>query len=140
MTSSEWLVHPNRSELGASKPGRNGHYRSLRDGRSRLPVETCEARITLPRNMSRVADRDGTTTFSGASWLFVMGAARTFARTYIGVDVPPPFGYRDGGKWWWWDDTTTDESILDGPDAAGYVREYLERLFPGMAITLSEHQ
>jgi len=88
--------------------------------------------------MSRLADRDGTATFSGTSWLFVVGAARTFARTYTEVDVPPPFGFKDGGKWWWWDDTTTEESILDGPDAADYVQEYLARLFPGMPIALSE--
>ena len=105
MTSSEWLVHPNRSELGPDKPGRNGHYRGLRDGRAPLPVETCEARVTLPRKMSRLADRSGVATFSGASWLFVVGAARTFARTHTEVDVPPPFGFKDGGKWWWWDDT-----------------------------------
>ena len=85
MTSSEWIVHPNRSELGPDKPGRNGHYRPIRDARARLPVETCEARITLPRSMSRLADRDGSVTFAGASWLFVVGAARTFARTHTDV-------------------------------------------------------
>lgn len=140
MTSSEWLVHPNRSELGPDKPGRNGHYRPIRDARARLPVETCEARIALPRTMSRLADRDGSVTFAGGSWLFVVGAARTFARTYTDVDVPPPFGFKDRGQWRWWDNTTSEESILDGPDAAGYVQEYLERLFPGMPITLSDTQ
>jgi hypothetical protein len=138
MTSSEWLVHPNRSELGPDKPGRNGHYRPIRDARARLPVETCEARIALPRTMSRLADRDGSVTFAGASWLFVVGAARTFARTHTDVDVPPPFGFKDRGQWWWWDNTTSEESILDGPDAAGYVQQYLERLFPGMPMTLSD--
>jgi hypothetical protein len=90
--------------------------------------------------MSRLADRDGSVTFAGGSWLFVVGAARTFARTYTDVDVPPPFGFKDRGQWWWWDSTTSEESILDGPDAAGYVRKYLERLFPGMPITLSDTQ
>ena len=79
-------------------------------------------------------------TFAGGSWLFVVGAARTFARTYTDVDVPRPFGFKDRGQWWWWDSTTSEESILDGPDAAGYVRKYLEHLFPGMPITLSDTQ
>lgn len=138
MTSSEWIVHPNRSELGPNRPGRNGHYRPVRDTRPRLPEETCEARITLPRALSGLADPDGSVTFARPSWWFVVGAARTFARTHISGDVLPPFGFKDRGKWWWWDNTTSDQSILDGPEATGYVREYLEHLVPGVSVSVSD--
>ncbi|ORX19449.1 hypothetical protein [Mycobacterium xenopi] len=137
MSGTEWIVHPNRSELGPDRPGRNGHYRPLRDTQPCLPQERCQARITLPARYSRVADADGSVTFAGPSWWFVVGAARAFARNHIGGDVAPPFGFKDRGKWLWWDHTTSDESILDGPDATSHVREYLDRLFPGMSIALS---
>lgn len=140
MASSEWIVHPNRSELGPDRPGRNGHYRSLRDSRPRLPEETCQARITVPCRLARLAGPDGSVTFAGPSWWFVIGAARSFARNHIGGGMPPPFGFKDRGKWWWWDNTTSDESILDSPAATSYVREYLKRLFPDLSITLSDRR
>lgn len=138
MAGSEWIVHPNRSELGPDRPGRNGHYRPLRDTRSRLPEETCQARVMLPRKLSRVADADGSVTFAGPSWGFVVGAARTFACEHIDGEVPPPFGFKDQGRWWWWDDTTSDESVLEAPDAGDYVREYFDRLFPGSTVAVSD--
>ncbi len=52
--------------------------------------------------------------------------------------MPPPFGFKDRGKWWWWDGTSSDESILDGPDARGRIEEYFARLFPGMATTVTD--
>lgn len=139
MVSSEWIVHPNRSQTGADRPGRNGHFRALTRPRRPVSVSVCLARVALPPKMSEHADPDGTLTFGGLDWWFVVGAARTFARTYTDVEVPAPFGFKRHGKWWWWDDTTTDESILEGPEAAGYVEEYLEQLFPSMAITLADN-
>jgi hypothetical protein len=32
----------------------------------------------------------------------------------------------------WWDGAVTDESSIGGPDEARYVKEFFERLFPGM--------
>jgi hypothetical protein len=94
--------------------------------------------VALPRKLSHLADADGSVTFGGYDWSFVVGAAHTFARLHTDVEVPPPFGFKDRGQWWWWDGTTSDESILDGDDAAGYVEEFLDRLFPGMAITVTD--
>jgi hypothetical protein len=88
--------------------------------------------------LSHVADSDGSVTFGGPSWWLVVGPARIFARRHFGGDVPPPFGFKDRGNWWWWDNTTSDTSILEGPEASDYVREYLDRLFPGLPITLSD--
>jgi hypothetical protein len=137
MTRAEWIVHPNRSETGTDEPGQNGHFRSVT--RPRTPsAEPCVARVKLPRNMSDLADPDGTVTFGGNDWWFVVGAARTFARTHVDPDVPPPFGFKRSGQWWWWDNTTTEESILDGPDAIEYVREYLGRLFPNFSVTVTD--
>jgi hypothetical protein len=88
--------------------------------------------------MSHLADADGSITFGGLDWWFVVGAARTFARTHVNPDVPPPFGFKRSGQWWWWDNTTTKESILDGPEAIEYVREYLDRLFPNFSVTVTD--
>ena len=55
-------------------------------------------------------------------------------------DVPPPFGFKRNGRWLWWDNTTTEESILDGADAIDYLREYLDRLFPSMTITVTDQR
>ncbi|OBJ81210.1 hypothetical protein [Mycobacterium sp. 1245852.3] len=137
MTPTEWIVHPNRSEIGSDEPGRNGHYRSLT--RPRKPaIEPCLARVRLPRRLSDVADADGTITFGGNDWWFVVGAARSFARTHVDSNVPPPFGFKRNGQWWWWDDTTSEESILEGPEGIDYVREYLARLFPRCTVTVSD--
>ncbi|TEA09069.1 hypothetical protein [Mycobacteroides salmoniphilum] len=139
MTTQPWLVHPNRSELGPNKPGRNGHYRPVRgEGAAALPTETCLVRITLPNSLVDVSDGDGTVTFAGSDWAFVVGAARRFVRKHIDADVLPPFGYFDAGAWWWWDGTTSTESILEGPDRIDYVQEYLQLLFRGVAMSLSE--
>ena len=129
MPGSEWIVHHNRSELGPDRPGRNGHYRSVSRPRAPVSVSTCLAKVKLPRKLSHLADPDGSITFGGLDWWFVVGAARIFARRHIGGDVPPPFGFKDRGKWWWWNNTTSEESILDRPEAIDYVREYLDRLF-----------
>lgn len=143
MSNREWVVHPNRSELGPDEPGRNGHFRPASRQRRPRPASTankCLVRVKLPRKLSHLADADGTVTFGGYDWLFVVGAAHTFARVYTDVDLPRPFGFKDRGKWWWWDGTTSDESILEGPDAIGYIEEYFGRLFPGMAITVTDNR
>jgi hypothetical protein len=138
MTSSEWIVHPNRSQLGPDEPGRNGQYRTVGRPRPAVSVSTFLARVKLPRKLSQLADADGSVTFGGLDWWFVVGAARTFARDHIDANVPPPFGFKDRGQWWWWDNTTSDQSILDAPEAIDHVREYLNRLFPGLAVDVSE--
>jgi hypothetical protein len=94
--------------------------------------------VQLPRNLSHLADPDGSVTFGGQDWWFVVGAARTFARSHVDPDVPPPFGFTRAGKWWWWDNTSSDESILDGPEAIDYVREYLAALFPEFTVTVTD--
>jgi hypothetical protein len=136
--SSEWIVHPNRFELGPDKPGRNGHVRSVSRPRPAASVSTCRARVTLPGKLSHLGDADGSVTFGGLDWWFVVGAARAFAREHIAGDILPPFGFQDSGRWWWWDDTTSEDSILDTPEAIGYVREYLNRLFPSLSVALSD--
>ncbi len=130
---------PNRSEVGSDEPGQNGHYRSVT--RTRTPaIEPCLARVKLPRNLLDLADSDGTVTFGGNDWWFVVGAARTFARTHVGPDVPAPFGFKRGGHWQWWDNTTTEESVLDDPAAIEYVRQYLGRVLPAMSITVTDER
>ncbi|WP_308160185.1 hypothetical protein [Mycolicibacterium goodii] len=94
--------------------------------------------MSLPPELSELADEDGTVTFGGYDWWFVVGVARTFARVHTEVEVPPPFGFKRRGYWWWWDGTTSDESILDGPEAMEYVEEFLAALFPGMPITVTD--
>jgi hypothetical protein len=138
MTRTEWIVHPNRSETGPDEPGQNGHFRSVRRPRPPVSISTCLARVKLPRKMSHLADADGSITFGGLDWWFVVAAARTFSRTHIDPDAPPPFGFKRSGQWWWWDNTTTEESILDAPDAIEYVREYLDRLFPSFSIIVTD--
>lgn len=136
--SPDWTVHPNRSQLGPNAPGRNGHFRTAHAKRVVLPIETCRAQITLPLRLSTLADGDGTATFSGPDWAFVVGVARSFARQHLGPEVPPPFGYRDGRVWFWWDGTRTTDSILDRVDADEHVRRYLNRMFPNATITISD--
>jgi hypothetical protein len=128
MTGSEWIVHPNRSELG---PRQTGMQRPL-------PIGQPPARPGLGVNMLGESETPAKAVPScrsrrlghiwGLDWWFVVGAARIFARRHIGGDVPPPFGFKDCGKWWW-NNTTSEESILDRPEAIDYVREYLDRLF-----------
>lgn len=139
MTPTEWIVHPNRSEIGMDEPGQNGHYRSVTRLRA-AAIEPCLARVKLPHRLFDIADADGAVTFGGNDWWFVVGAARTFARTHLAADVPAPFGFKRGGQWRWWDNTTTSESILDGPDAIEYVRQYLDQLFPHAAIAVTDRR
>ena len=94
MTRTEWIVHPNRSEIGPDEPGQNGHYRTVARPRPGVSISTCLGRVKLPRRMSDLADADGSITFGGRDWWFVVGAARTFARTHIDPDVLPPFGFK----------------------------------------------
>ncbi len=139
MSNSEWVVHPNRSELGPDEPGRNGHYRAVgRPHNQASTPEPCQVRVRLPRNLSHLAGAGGEKTFSADNWLFVVCVAHTFAREHTDTEMPPPFGFKDRGKWWWWDGTSSDESILDGPDARGRIEEYFARLFPGMATTVTD--
>ena len=87
--------------------------------------------------MSHLADTDGWVTFGGTdNWWFAVGAAWVFARNHTDVEMPNPFGFRRGKRWYWWDGSVTDESRLGGPDEASYVKEFFERLFPWMPITL----
>jgi len=139
--TTEWTVHPNRFELGPDKPGRNGHYRALRGQRARLPEEKCQARVTLPRKLAQFVDEDGTATFAGPDWRFVVGAARSFARQHNScTTLPDPFGFKDNGRWRWWDGTQTAESILDGAGAGEHVRRYLKQLFPRAPIDISDRR
>ncbi|AGB27214.1 hypothetical protein Mycsm_07117 (plasmid) [Mycobacterium sp. JS623] len=140
MAAKQWVVHPNRSQIGADEPGRNGHYRPAQRRRRPVTESTCTARVVLPRRLRPLADPDGSLTFGGQDWWFVVGSARAFARAYTNIEVPPPFGFKDRGRWWWWDDTTTEVSILEGPEAIGYVEEYLKRLFPRRSITLVDRR
>ncbi|SIG33048.1 hypothetical protein [Mycobacteroides abscessus] len=132
----EWVVHPNRSEIGPDKPGRNGHFRSVSRPRNRPTTSKCLVRVDLPRSLSHLADPDGSVTFGGDDWWFPVGAAHTFARCHTDVELPNPFGFKDRGRWFWWDGAVTDESRIGGPDEARYVKDFFERLFPGMPITL----
>lgn len=138
MSKSDWTVHPNRSEVGPDEPGRNGHFRTMTRPPADVPVEGCVARVQLPPELAEQADPDGSLTFDGPDWRIVVGTARTFARAYTDVEVPPPFGFKQDGQWWWWDGTTSEDSILEGPDAVASVREYLERLFPEMEFTIAD--
>ncbi|WP_006247647.1 hypothetical protein [Mycolicibacterium tusciae] len=132
----EWTVHPNRSEVGADESGRNGHYRAVSQPRPPA-AEPFLARVELPRTLSHLADLDGTVTFGGFDWRFVVGAARTFARVHTDIDVPPPFGFKRSGLWHWWDGSTSIDSIVEGPGAAEHVRRYLQRLYPRATIELA---
>ncbi|WP_071288705.1 hypothetical protein [Mycolicibacterium llatzerense] len=142
--ADQWVMNPNRFEIGEDAPGRNGHYRAVpQKNPTPTPTSLCEARVRLPRKLKRLAEPDGTVTFGGQDWRFVVGAARTFARAYSSVDkakIPPPFGYRRDGQWWWWDNTTTQESILETPEAADHVREYLGKLFPRCTVELVDRR
>ncbi len=81
MSNSEWVVHPNRSELGPDEPGRNGHYRAVgRPHNQASTPEPCQVRVRLPRNLSHLAGAGGEKTFSADNWLFVVCVAHTFAR------------------------------------------------------------
>lgn len=137
--TDDWIVHPNRFEIGRDAPGRNGHFRTVKR-RPTITKSTCIARVTLPRNLSHLADEDGTVTFAGLDWWFVVGAARTFARDYHVGKALAPFGFKRHGTWWWWDDTMSDESILDAPEAADHVREYMMALFPSATVDLADQR
>ncbi|SHP28273.1 Uncharacterised protein [Mycobacteroides abscessus subsp. abscessus] len=136
----DWVVHPNRSEIGPDEPGRNGHFRSVSPPPRPWPtLSGCMVRVELPPELADRADPDGSLTFGGTdNWGFAVGAAHTFARCRTDVEVPNPYGFRHRGKYYWWDGSVTDESRFDGPDAPRYVKEYFERLFPGMPITVMD--
>ncbi|KRQ23282.1 hypothetical protein AOT93_05320 [Mycobacteroides sp. H110] len=133
MAPNEWIVHPNRSALGPDQPGHNGHYRTV--GRApTLSPQHCQVTIRLPIPLQKYGDSDGTVTFDGSNWRFVVAAARSFAVDYSEDEVLAPFGFTSKGRWWWWDGSTTDYSILDTSDAEAHVRRYLEGLFPAAVI------
>lgn len=124
-------------EIGPDKPGRYGHYRPVSQPPPSPLSGTCSVRVELPSSLYEVADTDGSATFGGADdWWFAVGAARTFARDYTDVELPNPFGFKDRGRWFWWDGAVTGESRLDEPDGERYVKEFFERLFPGMPVML----
>lgn len=127
---AEFVVHPNRSELGPDQPGHNGHYRVVDRAPRRTSGGRCMARVSLPPPMRQFGDSDGSVTFGGSNWRFVVAAARSFAEDFSSAPVLPPFGFHDQGRWWWWDGSTSDSSILDTLDAQTHVRAYLDGLFP----------
>lgn len=138
-TAREWIVHPNRSALGPNKPGQNGHFRSVKRSRPQTSELTCQASVQLPPGVAAdEADPDSSITFAADNWRFVTCVARSFVAEHINSEVPPPFGFKHHGRWWWWDSTTTDTNILETPDAVDYVGEYLEELFPGYPITITQ--
>lgn len=118
------------------EPGRNGHFRSVSRARNMPTTSKCLVRVELPRSLSHHADPDRSRTFGGDDWWFPVGAAHTFARCHTNVEIPNPFGFKRGRRWFWWDGAITGESRLGGPDETRYVKEFFERLFPGMPITL----
>ncbi len=132
----EWVVHANRSEMGLDEPGRTGHFRAVSRPRTRPTTSKCLVRVDLPRDLSHLADADGSVTFGGDDWWFPVGAAHTFARCHTNVKMPNPFGFKHDWRWFWWDGDVTDESRVGGPDETRYVEKFFERLFPGMPITL----
>lgn len=138
----QWVVHPNRSEPGPDEPGRNGHFRVVRSAPARLlPEQTCRARIVLPQQWSHLSDPDGSVTFAAADWRSVGCLARMFAHHQQGIaweDMTPPLGFTIKGRWHWFDGTTTAASILEGADAADRVRPFLELMFPGALIELTD--
>ncbi|MFA5712358.1 hypothetical protein [Mycolicibacterium sp.] len=140
--TDQWIVHPNRSALGPDEPGHNGHYRTLDTAATSTGARgLCVARVLLPPDLHRATDNDGSVTFTGSTWRFVVAAARSFAEDFTDGPVLPPFGINDRGQWWWWDNTTTDYSILETLDAAEHVRRYLQGLFPNAAaIDLADHR
>lgn len=139
MVKDEWIVHPNRSEIGPDKPGRNAHYRTERRPRRTATASQCIAQVQLPRDLEHLADADGTVSFGGDDWWWVVGVAFMFAQKRLGSTMPP-FGYTRGGQWWWWDNTTSEESIMQSPEASAYVQEYLDRLFAGMPVALIDRR
>lgn len=127
---TEFVVHPNRSQLGLDQSGHNGHYRVVNRAPRRVSGGRCVARVTLPAPLCQYSDPDGTATFAGSSWRLVVAGARSVAETLGAAPLPPPFGFRDQGRWWWWDGSSTDYSILETLDAQDHVRAYLQALFP----------
>lgn len=142
MPDDDWIVHPNRFALGPDRPGRNGHLRTVTRPRPAITTSTCVARVGLPERLAAAADEDGTVTFAGMNWWFVVGAARDFARDHLDdeQELLAPFGFRRRGVWWWWDDTMSEVSILDTPDATEYVREYIEALFGSATVELTDRR
>jgi len=133
-----WVAHPNRFAIDDdSTPGHNGDFRVVERGPSPQAAgpdsdSACTARIGLPPRLADRGDDGPTAIFSGPDWWFVVGVLRAFtiAHAADGEKAPPPCGFRRGSTYQWWDDTTTAESLLDGPDAAGYVEEYARVLIP----------
>ena len=135
----DFVVHPNRSAVGPDRPGRNGHYRVVNAAPRRVDEPRCVARVALPGSLQGYGDGDGSVTFEGSTWRFVVAAARSFVVDFGEGAVLGPFGFRDRGRWWWWDGTSSDHSILETSDAQGQVRRYLEELFVGAGgIELSD--
>lgn len=127
----EWIVHPNRSEIGPNKPGRNGHYRATNNQAERLPQETFQARVRLPQQSAHLGDDHGAVLFTGHTWNFVTGAARSFARRHFNNTTVRPFGFQRDGQWMYWDGTVTNESRLEVEEPTALVEQYLHKLFPG---------
>lgn len=134
----EWIVHPNRSEIGPDKPGRNGHYRGTKSQDALLPQETFQAQVRLPRKWAHLGDDHGAVLFTGHTWTFVTGAARSFARRHFSNITVGPFGFERDGQWMYWDGTVTNESRLDVEDPIALIEAYLHELFPTARIKVSD--
>ena len=136
--ADNWIVHPSRFTSWDDRPGNDAGYMPVK--LSQQPItEPFRARVRLSRNLSHLGGDDGTVTFAGYDWWFVVGAARTFVATHTELEVPRPFGFRRRGRWHWWDGSTSDRSIAEGHAGAEQVRRYLGRLFPDCSIELCGH-
>lgn len=133
--ADNWIVHPSRFESWHDRPGDDGGCTPAMVSQQPVP-EPFRARVRLSRNLSHLGSDDGTVTFAGSDWWFVVGAARTFVATHTGLEVPRPFGFRRRGRWQWWDGSTSDSSIAVGHAETEHVRHYLNRLFPTCSIDL----
>lgn len=127
-----WIVHPSRFEIRGDN---DSAYRPV--VRPRQPtIEAFRARIHLPLKLLHLGHADGTITFGGHDWWFVVGAARVFVATHTEVQSPPPFGFKRRGLWHWWDGSTSDCLVAETHLGMQNVRRYLDRLYPNCYIEL----
>lgn len=130
-----WIVHPSRFELREDQPGNDSTYRPV--VRPRQPtVEAFRARIHLPIKLLHLGCEDGTITFGGHDWWFVVGAARVFVATHTEFHSPPPFVFKRRGLWHWWDGSTSDSSAVETSAGTQEVVRYLTHLFPHCPVEL----
>ena len=137
--TAPWTVHPNRFEdatvIRSTSTPRAAPI-AVTEATSESGVDRadmtdpCVVVLPLPKRYRRRRTAEGNIVIEGDTWWEAVGTLQALAATVD--ETAPSFGIKFPWEplYRWWDGTTTAEDLLAGPDAAEWVKLWLEHIYP----------